>query len=392
MRSFSRHIVLCIVVAGTAAGTSTGCEDNTLGRLSDPSGPPRLTKALIQDSTYVGGPPAQRGAATDLLDTAPPPTCSDVNVCINQFLLAQTVPDLTCSNPSGGVCVDPLALPSTGVPLNDGATVIRLVFNKLLDDSIETVDVDDNGAPKPGHPFALKPGIVELLDSTGTPVAGTTAYWDVSGSPEFTSDVILVPFGPAIVIVPGSLDPSSSYTIRIHPGLLKDRQGNAAADASGATLVDPTDLKFTTEALTPNPGLSFPDFSAAAEIAPNDVLQFAFFANIDETTVTVTATGPAGFDSAAIEAYADRGADATDCAGGENDAQLDFVYTTGTGAARAPADWPAGDYTFAFTVKDASGKSTYSSPTMMFTVTPPDGVPADDANAFANHVTPEQCQ
>ncbi len=391
MRLFARLLV-CIVIAGTA-GTSTGCDDTTLGHPPDPSGPPKLIKVMIEDSGFVGGPPLQRGAAVDLLDTGPPPACSDTDPCVNQFLIAQTVPPLDCSDPSGGTCVDPLAVPSTGVPLNAGATYIRLVFNKLLDGSIETITLDPNGAPTGAMPYKLASGIVELLDGSGTPVAGTTAFWDNSGSPDFTSDVIWIPFGPAIVILPGSLDPSSSYTIRIHPEALKDRQGDPAADASGATLIDPTDLHFTTEAIAPNPDLSYPDFSAAATIAPNEVLQLAFWELVDETTATVTATGPAGFDPTAVEAYADRGSSpiAADCSDAENDAQLDFVYTTGTGAARAPADWPAGDYTFSFTVKDAAGKSTYTSPTLSFTVAGADGDPASDANTVDNHVTPEQC-
>jgi hypothetical protein len=384
MRSVLR-LAVCIVVAGTAA-SSTGCDDTSLGHPKDPSGPPRLIKAMVEDSSFVGGPPFQRAGAVDLLDTGPPPACSDTDPCVTQFLIAQTVPPLDCSDPSGGTCVDPLAVPSTGVPLNAGATYIRLVFNKLLDGSIETITVDANGAPTGATPYKLAAGIVELLDSAGAPVAGTTAYYDNSGSPEFTSDVIWIPFGPALVILPGSLDPSSSYTIRIHPALLKDRQGDPAADAAGTTLADPTDLHFTTEAIAPNPDLSYPDFTTApTTIAPNEVLQFAFFELLDETTATVIATGPAGFAPAAVEAYADRGSSpiAADCSAAENDAQLDFAYTSG--------DWPAGDYTFAFTVKDAAGKSTYTSPTLQFTVAGADGDPASDVNTVDNHVTPEQC-
>ncbi len=393
MRTVRRLAVLCVVVAGTA-GVSTGCDDTTLGHPSDPAGPPRLVKALVQDAAFVGGFPFQRGAVADLLDRAPPPSCSDINPCINQYLVAQETPPLDCSDAQGGVCVDPLAVPAAGVPLNAGASVIRLVFNKLLDSSIETVTVDGNGAPTGANPYTLQAGIVELLGPGGAPVPGTTALWDNSGSPDFTSDVILIPFGPAIVINPGSLDPSTSYTIRLHPALLKDRQGLGAADANGVALADPTDLVFTTEPITPNPDLSFPDFSTApTTIAPNEVLQLAFWALLDETTVTVTATGPAGFDATLVEAYADRGSSpvAADCAGSENDAQLDFVYTAGAGAARMPADWPAGDYTLAFTVKDGSGRATYSSPSLQFTVAGPDGDPMSDANASAQHVTPEQC-
>jgi hypothetical protein len=57
-----------------------------------------------------------------------------------------------------------------------------------------------------------------------------------------------------------------------------------------------------------------------------------------------------------------------------------------------PADWPAGDNTFSFTAKDSAGVSTFTSPTLMFTVAGADGDPADDANTVDNHVTPEQCQ
>src|SRR5439155_10998393 len=141
--------VLWVLVAGTAA-VVTGCEDTSTGQLSDPAGAPRLLKVLIQDSSYVGGPPAQRGAVVDLLDTAPPPSCGDANPCTTQYLIAQTTPPLECSAATGGVCVDPLKVPPEGVPLNDGATHIRLVFNKLLSGDIETVQVDANGAPLPG--------------------------------------------------------------------------------------------------------------------------------------------------------------------------------------------------------------------------------------------------
>src|SRR5262245_9569612 len=102
-----------LLVAGTAA-VATGCSDLDAGRLGDPAGPPKLVRVLVQDSTYVGGPPAQRGAAVDLLDTGPPPSCSDSNPCTTQFLIAQAAPPLTCSALTGGVCVDPLHVPAQG--------------------------------------------------------------------------------------------------------------------------------------------------------------------------------------------------------------------------------------------------------------------------------------
>jgi hypothetical protein len=107
--------------------------------------------------------------------------------------------------------------------------------------------------------------------------------------------------------------------------------------------------------------------------------------------VTVTATGPAGFVASQLEAYADRGGDKMACAANENDALIDVVYTTGAGAARMPAAWPAGDYTLSFTAKDAGGVATFTSPSLHFTVAGSAGG-KDDANSVVNHVTPEQCK
>ncbi|MDB4968727.1 MAG: hypothetical protein JWN44_4416 [Myxococcales bacterium] len=394
MRTRFGSFAIMVLVAGTAA-VETGCDDLSTGRPADPAGAPRLVRVLIQDSTFVGGPPAQRGSVVDLLDTGPPTSCSDVNPCVTQYLIAQATPPLECSAPTAGVCFDPLKLPAAGVPLNNGATHIRLVFNKLLSSDIETVMVDPNGAPLPGMPYALEPGLVELIGPDGKAVAGTTAVWDNAGSPEFTSDIILIPFGPAILITPGDLAPSASYTIRIHPSSIKDRAGNRPADVNGVALADPTDFKFTTEPITPNPDASFPSFAVTpSEIAPNDILQLAFWTSINEKTVALTISGPAGFDPAAVEAFADRGSSpkAKDCSANKNNGLLDIAYTSGSGATRAAADWPSGDYTLGFTVKDlSSGAATYTSPTLQFTVTGAATNPMDDANAAANHVLPEQC-
>src|SRR5207302_40546 len=91
--------VLWVLVAGTAA-VATGCDDTAAGRLGDPAGPPRLVRVLIQDSSYVGGPPAQRGSVVDLLDTAPPPSCSDANPCTTQYLIAQAPPPPSGTTPA----------------------------------------------------------------------------------------------------------------------------------------------------------------------------------------------------------------------------------------------------------------------------------------------------
>lgn len=391
MGTWLGSFLLGLVVAGAAAA-AVGCDDLTLGRPRDPGGPARLVKVLVQDSTFVGGPPAQRAGIVDLLDHEPPPACSDLNPCVNQFLIAQTLPRLDCSAANGGTCVDPLRVPATGVPLNAGHTNLRLVFDRLFDATVEAVRVDANGAPQGGAPYRLAPGIVELFGPDGRPVPDTTAYYDNTGSPQFTSDVIWIPFGPAIVINPGRLDPSSKYTLRLHPAALRDRKGEGVAGKDGAPLTDPTDYSFTTEPITPHPDRSYPDFSKPAKIAPNQVLQLAFWEFLDEATVVVSASGPAGFQAAAVEAFADRGADRSACAAARDDALFDLVYTTGAGAARRPTKWPVGDYTLIFTVKDASGRATYRSPKLAFVVGGGDTDPAHDPHALSQHVTPEQCQ
>jgi hypothetical protein len=384
--------LMTLLAASLTAGS--GCSDLSAGRPAAPKGAPKLVRALVQDYRFIGGAPVQRGAASDLLDTEAPVACAVDNPCVTQFLLALSTPDLTCSAPTGGVCPDPLKAPSTGVQLSGNSTGIRLVFNKQLDpNSVETTMVDANGAQLPGQTNSLKPGIVEVLGPDGAPIDGMTAFWDNEGSPTFTSDVIFVPFGPAIVINPLPFNAKTTYTIRLHPALLKDLAGEAATNADGTPLADPTDFTFTTEDLTDNPGLWSADFTSDPTITPNDIVQLSYWEGIDETTIHLTATVPAGADAAAIEAYSDRGSSpvADDCAGALDPLTLDFVYTSGAGAARAPIDWPPGDYTLSFTATAVGGTSTYTSPSLTFTVAGSDSDPDKDPNASAAHVTPEQC-
>lgn len=375
----------------TLAALVAGCSDLTAGRTNPPSGPPRLVKVLVQDATFAGGPPAERAAAVDLIDDAPPVACNDIAPCANQYLIAQTTPPLACQ--ADGFCIDPLKLPATGVPLNGGATVIRFVFNKILDGTkIETVTQDANGAPTGKAPYKLADGLFEFLGPDGQPVDGTAGFWDNTGAFDFTSDIILLPFGPALVVEPGSLNPSTSYTLRLHPSKLVDKSGQALVDKNGGALADPTDFHFTTEAIVANDAGDYPAFAGKPpySILPNEVVQLLSWAVLDETSVVVTATGPAGFDPTKIEVYADRGGKPTkaNCAKNENDSQLDFVYTSAPGVA---VDWPAGSYTLSYTAKDASGTASFTSTSYAFTVAGTDG-DAMDANARANHVLPEQCK
>ena len=52
-----------------------------------------------------------------------------------------------------------------------GGIQIRLVFSKVLDNSIETVTMDPTKAPGTTNTYTLTPGLVELDDQSGMPVA-----------------------------------------------------------------------------------------------------------------------------------------------------------------------------------------------------------------------------
>ena len=288
-----------------------------------------------------------------------------------------------------------------------GGIQIRLVFDKALDSSIETVTMDPSKAPGATNTYALV-GVVELDDQAGMPVA-SVIYLDNGGSSIYSSDLELVPFGSAIVIKPNTpLDAASTYTVKIlNPGAIKDCEGNAAVGLGGGAL--PTSFTFKTEDLTPNSGgifgggtpaavgLDYPDFSDAtadmpATIAANEVVQISFFENIAGDMAVVTPTMvPAG---AKIIAFGERFNDPTACpmfaSGDPGGASLDIVNADSTDLTTAmPVNWPLGDYTIHVSVKDINGRSTFEGD-FSFTVTDP-STDTMDPNIFANHLTPAQC-
>src|SRR5882672_9724471 len=173
-----------LLVAMLAA--AVGCDDVHSGQQSDPSGPVRLLRIMVQDSQPFG----VRGVAMDLLNTPGSPlstavACNETHPCLLQFVLAGHNPDFSCT--AAGVCSDPLAagvaplVPAeTGAPGEAAGLQIRLVFSKLLNMS------DANAA-----------AAFDILDAAGAKVAGT-ATWDPTGSPTNTSDPIRAPFGPAL--------------------------------------------------------------------------------------------------------------------------------------------------------------------------------------------------
>src|SRR5262249_44517804 len=144
----------------------------------------------------------------------------------------------------------------------------------------------------------LLPGIADLIDEgTGKaiPLEELNAIWDPAGSPYFTSDPVKSPFGPAIQLSPFGLKHSSKYTVVIHPGLIQDRKGDALAGLYGKMLQCDLKLAFLTENVSANisigsfhaigpyqlPGDFSPIFGKPPTIYATDVLQLAFWSNID---------------------------------------------------------------------------------------------------------------
>ncbi len=447
MRTQFLSVGLIGVIAGALVATS-GCDDITAGQTTDSNAPPQLSHVLIQDARYRVAFP-NRASVVDLLDNYQPPACDKtIDTCLNTFLIDQFAPDVSCT--SAGVCGDPFKVPATGVPVPlgtaaigakpdmrdpGGGVQIRLVFDKVLDNSIETVTPIMGAAPGADKMYALTSPLVELDDMAGKPV-NSKFYYDNGGSPIFSSDLELIPLGPAIVIKPTvSLDAATTYTIKIlNAGALKDRQGHNATALGGGAL--PSSFTFKTEDLTPavagicsaggcngpNTGsssLDYPDFTAKppVQITPNEVIQIAFFEAIqgDAATLTVVSAPP----GAKPIVFADRGGDPTMCSKSMDPGGvvLDIINTdTGNITTGVPVDWPAGDYDFKVVVKDSNGRSTFTSSDYKFTVgkcatlamgfcsqydtTSPKaasmcdmttGYCSMDTNDNTNHITPAQC-
>src|SRR5262249_22882050 len=148
-----------------------------------------------------------------------------LDTCLNEFLVDQVAPDVHCL--ASGVCNDPLKIPASGVPVPlslvtigaaapdgrdpGGGIAIRVVFSKVLDAAIEMVTMDPTKAPGKTDTYTIEPGLIELDDMAGMAVP-SRIYYDNGGSAEFSSDLELVPLGPAIVIKPTvQLDAATTY-------------------------------------------------------------------------------------------------------------------------------------------------------------------------------------
>lgn len=400
MRRQFLYAGLLSAFAGVLVGVA-GCDDVTTGQTPEKKGPPALIRVLVQDAWARARYP-NRSSVVDLIDNAAPVACSPTNPCSTEFSINYGPPGVECSSSTGdGVCSNPFQVPASGVPLalpwagappmRDAGSgkQIRIVFDKKLDPApIEMVKIDPNGKPGSNATYTMTPGILELVDDKGMEVKSTT-YYDIAGSPFYTSDLEIEPLGPALVIKPTVLAPASTYTIKLTTAKLKDSQGNSPVDKAGAALPAVYSVTFKTEGLTSSAaaGTDFPDFSDPAKpptILPNQVLQFGFWAPVKGDAVTdLKVTGPA---NKAI-AYSDRGADATMCTkAATTGPMVDVANSDGMGL---PADWAPGDYTISFTVEAAEGGAKATQSEVKFKVA--GAADPKDANGYQSHVTPAQC-
>ena len=321
-----------VALAFAASIAAVGCGTDN----SDPAGPVKLVRIMVQDSQPFGA----RGVAMDLLDTPGSPlttavACDAAHQCTSTYLLQQVAPDVSCN---AGVCNDPIAAglaplvpPATGRQGEAGGTQLRLVFSKLLPSTIAPADV------------------LEVDDAAGNRVAGT-ATWDPSGSPVLSSDLILIPYGPALVFKPTApLQASMQYTIKVNAQLVTDREGNPMADQNGTVVAGTFTKSFTTESLALLPQTTLTDVTkSAVTIAPDDILQLGFNAPAAASTAC---TASLGATAVPVKAYAEAGASTAGCAAA-NATFLDIVAVDGTGA---PTDWAAGSYTVSCTVNALGG-------------------------------------
>ncbi|HEX6838427.1 MAG TPA: Ig-like domain-containing protein, partial [Polyangia bacterium] len=347
----------------TLALVSVGCGSETP---SDPAGPVRLVRIMVQDSQPFGA----RGVAMDLLDTTGSPlstavACDQNHPCAADYLLQQSAPDFSCN---AGVCNDPLAPvgpaplipPATGRQGEAGGTQLRLVFDKLLPASISPTQV------------------LEVDDASGAPVDGT-ATWDPSGSPTVSSDLILIPYGPALVFKPNApFQASTQYTIKVNAALVTDRNGDPMADQNGNVIAGTFTKAFTTENLAYLTQTTLTDVtkSGAVSITPDDILQLGFNAPAAASTACTATMGGA---AVTVKAFAEAGASTANCATA-NATFLDIVAVDGTGA---PADWAAGDYTISCTVNPAGGGAAT---TVSGTFTVAGSAQAGDPQSRTQHV------
>lgn len=331
MRPSPRYALSLLAFAAPAISS---CDGITTGQLSDPPGPPILQKILIQDEAPTGG----RNVATDLLDQTPTVACSERVPCLTGDKFSHPPCDL-----DAGVCPDPLkpsqTPPAIGTPKSLGGNMIRIVFDKLLDPAIESESINPITGQIGGYALA-DPSIIGVYDDKGNELP-SLKYWDPIGSPTLTSDLFQNPHGPALVLKPnGAFLPLASYSIRIKPELIKDRQGRAVAkDINGAPVA--TSYPFTMEGFHAAGGALVdinPPTGGAIDV--KDVLAIKTTARFDPASLKVTVKQNGNI----IETVAapEFGADPKHCASAAaSPLQINIFRVTGEDR----TDWDEGDYT-----------------------------------------------
>jgi hypothetical protein len=428
---FTRAGLLGLVLAGVTLG-QVGCDSYSTGHDSDPGGVVRLMRVMVQDSpptvvNAVNAGGSTRGACTDLVDQDPPIACNENTPCKVLVAMEGGIADFTCRQ---NVCNDPFKPLPTGTPINPDTDAdpmamtpaipgnsIRLVFDKLLDPS-SIIDGDGK----------LLPGIVDFVDESRNYTYSQdelNGIWDPAGAPEFTSDPLLLPYGPAIQISPyrkpsgdgagpTGLERNTKYTVIVHPGMIKDRKGNGLGDKNGHAVTSDVSYSFTTENVSANitvgsfvavspyqlPGDFTPTNGQVATMYASDVLELAFWADLDLSSFNFTITGPDGFVAKNVEAYLDAPVDPDLMCSTASTNQIDLAYTNGTKG--MPDKWPVGTYTIKFTVDSTNDNTTTfdsrswpgadSNGVLTFVVVPPpdDDSPATDLAIVDAHPLPEQ--
>jgi hypothetical protein len=286
-----------------------------------------------------------------------------------------------------GPAYDSCTSPAGARPVYVGFNQVRLVFSKLLDPSVESVNID----PMTGDAtYTLTPGVLTMTGPGGVAIDLTSggapgvppAFWDPIGSPSITSDPIVNPFGPALAINTPPLSVNGTYTITIDGTKIHDHANQAPVDQNGMALGSAYTVTFTVENLNVTDNTAD---DAGDMLAPNDVVSLSMNSGMDPSTGMITAT--CGGTAVMIEAWQDQGADPTMCA--PNDTLIDVMAVSAPGV---PMDWPVADCTISFVnVKDDGGGLGSFSLDTTFTVAGADADPTADPQAFPNFVLPEQC-
>ena len=356
MRTQFFFVGLLSGVAGVLVGTA-GCDNITAGQSADTSAPPQLVHVMIQDARYFVWRSRTAARRSTSSTTTPTRACTiHARQCRRRRRipaarhLHQRVPRRPARSrrplPRRGRLQRPAQDPGDGragsasadaprrrdptCAIRAAASQIRLVFDKVLDNSIETVMMDPTKAPgstntytiMPGHRRARRRGRQarrerhllrqrRLAAVLGRPRAGSARPGHRHQAEGARST------------------PATKYTVKIlNPGALKDREGNAAVGLGGGAL--PTTLTFTTEDLTPanagnfpsdaagGNGFDYPDFTARRCRPSRRTRSSRSASSRPSPATSATVTVKSGCTGAKPIAYSERGNDATMCTEGRD--------------------------------------------------------------------------